>query len=60
MVRLLWTFDIEMESDRKERRKMRYTRIIAILCVAFLLVFAYGCGRGVEDAETAEHTHPLI
>ncbi len=36
---------------------MRNTRLLAFLCIAFLLVFAYGCSKGAEDTETAEHTH---
>ncbi len=36
---------------------MRNTRLLAILCIAFLLVFAYGCSKGAEETETAEHTH---
>ena len=36
---------------------MRNTRLLAFLCITFLLVFAYGCSKGAEDTETAEHTH---
>jgi hypothetical protein len=33
---------------------MRKTRLIAVLCIAFLLVFAYGCNKGAKDTETTE------
>jgi hypothetical protein len=47
---------------------MRKTRLLAVLCIAFLLVFAYGCNKGGKDTETpvagtqeqgeaGEHTH---
>lgn len=39
---------------------MRSSKLLAVLCIAFLLVFAYGCGKGTQntesaDAETHEH-----
>ena len=36
------------------------TRLLAVLCIAFLLVFAYGCNKGAKDTETTEagtHEH---
>ncbi len=37
---------------------MRKTRLLAVLCIAFLLVFAYGCNKGAKDTETTEaETH---
>ena len=30
------------------------TRLLAVLCIAFLLVFAYGCSKGAKDIETTE------
>ncbi len=39
---------------------MRKTRLLAVLCIAFLLVFAYGCNKGAKDTETTEagtHEH---
>ncbi len=33
---------------------MRKTRLLAVLCIAFLLVFAYGCNKGAKDTETTE------
>jgi hypothetical protein len=30
------------------------TRLLAVLCIAFLLVFAYGCNKGAKDTETTE------
>ncbi len=33
---------------------MRKTRLLAVLCIAFLLVFAYGCNKGAKDIETTE------
>jgi len=47
---------------------MRKTRLLAVISIAFLLVFAYGCNKGdgdtetteagtQEQGETGEHTH---
>jgi len=39
---------------------MRKTRLLAVLCIAFLLVFAYGCNKGAKDTEITEagtHEH---
>ncbi len=39
---------------------MRKTRLLAVLCIAFLLIFAYGCNKGAKDTETTEagtHEH---
>jgi hypothetical protein len=37
---------------------MRKTRLLAVLCIALLFVFAYGCNKGVENTETTEaETH---
>jgi hypothetical protein len=33
---------------------MRKTKLLAIFCIAFLLVFAYGCNKGAKDTETTE------
>jgi hypothetical protein len=33
---------------------MRKTRLLAVLCITFLLVFAYGCNKGAKDTETTE------
>jgi hypothetical protein len=33
---------------------MQKTRLLAVLCIAFLLVFAYGCNKGAKDIETTE------
>ncbi|MFC2157465.1 FxLYD domain-containing protein [Acidobacteriota bacterium] len=33
---------------------MRKTRLLAVLCIALLVVFAYGCGKGAKEAETTE------
>ena len=33
---------------------MQKTKLLAILCVAFLLVFAYGCNKGAKNIETSE------
>jgi hypothetical protein len=33
---------------------MRKTKLLAVLCIAFLLVFAYGCNKGAKDTETTE------
>jgi hypothetical protein len=33
---------------------MRKTKLLAVFCIAFLLVFAYGCNKGAKDAETTE------
>ena len=33
---------------------MRKKRLLAVLCIAFLLVFAYGCNKGAKDIETTE------
>ena len=30
------------------------TRLLAVLCIAFLLVFAYGCNKGAKDTESTE------
>ncbi len=30
------------------------TRFLAVLCIAFLLVFAYSCNKGAKDTETTE------
>ncbi len=39
---------------------MGKTRLLAVLCIAFLLVFVYGCNKGAKDTETTEagtHEH---
>ena len=39
---------------------MRTTRLLAVLCIVFLLVFAYSCNKGTKDTETIEagtHEH---
>lgn len=39
---------------------MRKTKLLAVLSIAFLLVFAYGCNKGAKDTETTEtgtHEH---
>jgi len=33
---------------------MKNTRLLAVLCIVFLLVFAYGCNKGTKDTETTE------
>jgi hypothetical protein len=33
---------------------MRNTKLLAVLCIAFLIVFAYGCSKGAQNTETAE------
>ncbi len=33
---------------------MHKKRLLAVFCIAFLLVFAYGCNKGAKDAETTE------
>ncbi len=37
---------------------MRKTKLLAVLCIAFLFIFAYGCNKSTKDTETAEaETH---
>ncbi len=33
---------------------MHKKRLLAVFCIAFLLVFAYGCNKGAKDTETTE------